>query len=129
MMKYDDTRNNTEEVASDRVASPDSFQGASEGRRYHKPMGGGRNAEGASSGPSAGGGRRPFFRRRKVCLFCADKLIAIDYKNPKLLSRFVTERGKMVPSRITGVCAPHQRALSRAIKQARQIALLPFLVK
>ncbi|MBF0159870.1 MAG: 30S ribosomal protein S18 [Magnetococcales bacterium] len=75
------------------------------------------------------GGKRPFFRRRKVCLFCADKSVVSDYKDPKLLSRFITERGKMVPSRITGVCASHQRALARAIKQARQIALLPFLVK
>jgi small subunit ribosomal protein S18 len=94
------------------------------GRRYFRPMGGGRGGEGGG-----GGGRRPFFRRRKVCLFCADKLVSIDYKDPKLLSRFITERGKMVPSRITGVCAPHQRALARAIKQARQIALLPFLVQ
>ncbi|MBF0124047.1 MAG: 30S ribosomal protein S18 [Magnetococcales bacterium] len=75
------------------------------------------------------GGKRPFFRRRKVCLFCADKSVVSDYKDPKLLSRFITERGKMVPSRITGVCASHQRALARSIKQARQIALLPFLVK
>nr|WP_085446214.1 30S ribosomal protein S18 [Magnetofaba australis] len=75
-----------------------------------------------------GGARRPFFRRRKVCPFCADKTLRIDYKDPKMLSRFITERGKMVPSRITGVCATHQRKLSVAIKQARNIALLPFLV-
>ncbi|MBF0415751.1 MAG: 30S ribosomal protein S18 [Magnetococcales bacterium] len=75
------------------------------------------------------GFRRPFFRRRKVCMFCADKAIKIDYKDPKLLLRFITERGKMVPSRITGVCAPHQRRLSKAIKRARNIALLPNLVK
>ena len=77
---------------------------------------------------SATGFRRPFLRRRKVCLFCADKTIAIDYKDPKLLLRFITERGKMVPSRITGVCAPHQRHLSKAIKRSRNIALLPHLV-
>ena len=74
------------------------------------------------------GFRRPFLRRRKVCLFCADKTVTIDYKDPKLLLRFITERGKMVPSRITGVCAPHQRRLSKAIKQSRNIALLPHLV-
>ncbi|MGN7613020.1 30S ribosomal protein S18 [Magnetococcales bacterium HHB-1] len=86
--------------------------------------------------PQRGGGRggpvpfrRPFFRRRKVCLFCADKSLTIDYKDPKLLSRFITERGKIVPSRITGVCAPHQRQLAKAIKRARNIALLPFLVR
>ncbi|MBF0309928.1 MAG: 30S ribosomal protein S18 [Magnetococcales bacterium] len=90
-----------------------------------RPRPGGADAAGAA----AGGSRRPFFRRRKVCLFCADKTQLIDYKDPKLLSRFITERGKMVPSRITGVCAPHQRALARAIKRARNIALLPFLVK
>ncbi|MEO5371568.1 MAG: 30S ribosomal protein S18 [Magnetococcus sp. DMHC-1] len=61
-------------------------------------------------------------------MFCADKTVRIDYKDPKLLLRFITERGKMVPSRITGVCAPHQRALAKAIKRARNLALLPFLV-
>jgi len=85
---------------------------------------GGRGGEEAA----AGGGRRPFARRRKVCLFCADKTAIIEYKDPKLLRRFITERGKIVPSRITGVCSPHQRALSAAIKRARSIALLPFLV-
>ncbi|MEO5366773.1 MAG: 30S ribosomal protein S18 [Magnetococcus sp. WYHC-3] len=63
-----------------------------------------------------------------MCPFCADKALRIDYKDPKNLGRFITERGKMVPSRITGVCAPHQRKLSQAIKRARNIALLPFLV-
>lgn len=97
----------------------------------------GEGGRGGPGGPRRGGPRlsnnlgfrRPFFRRRKVCLFCADKTLTMDYKDPKLLSRFITERGKMVPSRITGVCAPHQRALATAIKRARQIALLPFLVK
>ncbi len=99
---------------------------------------GGRSSAGGmggSSGGSGGGGarpfrfRRPFFRRRKVCLFCADKSKVIDYKDPKLMSRFITERGKMVPSRITGVCAPHQRKLAKAIKRSRNIALLPYLVR
>ncbi|MBF0615021.1 MAG: 30S ribosomal protein S18 [Magnetococcales bacterium] len=92
--------------------------------------GGGARPAGAAAGPGAAGGfRRPFFRRRKVCVFCADKVLQIDYKDPKLLLRFITERGKIVPSRITGVCAPHQRLLSKAIKRARNIALLPHLVK
>ncbi len=67
-----------------------------------------------------------FFRHKKTCQFCADKTSEIDYKDIKLLSRFVTERGKMVPSRVSATCAKHQRSLSRAIKRARFLALLPF---
>jgi small subunit ribosomal protein S18 len=69
--------------------------------------------------------RRPMFRR-KVCRFCADKTIRIDYKDDRLLSQFVTERGKITPKRITGTCARHQRDLTVAIKRARILALLPF---
>jgi|SRR5919108_1044939 small subunit ribosomal protein S18 len=69
--------------------------------------------------------RRPMFRR-KVCRFCADKTLTIDYKDTRMVSQFVTERGKITPSRITGNCAHHQRLLTRAIKRARSIALLPF---
>lgn len=69
--------------------------------------------------------RRPMFRR-KVCRFCADKTLKIDYKDVRTISQFVTERGKMTPSRITGNCARHQRLLTTAIKRARSIALLPF---
>lgn len=65
--------------------------------------------------------------RRKVCRFCADKSVTIDYKDPKLLKYFITERGKIVPRRISGNCAHHQREMSRAIKRARHIALLPYL--
>ena len=66
--------------------------------------------------------------RRKVCRFCADEAIVIDYKNPALLKNFVTDRGKMVPKRISGNCAKHQRALALAVRRARMIALLPFTV-
>jgi small subunit ribosomal protein S18 len=69
--------------------------------------------------------RRPMFRR-KVCRFCADKSLTIDYKDLKIISQFLTERGKMTPSRITGNCAHHQRVLTTAIKRARSVALLPF---
>jgi small subunit ribosomal protein S18 len=69
--------------------------------------------------------RRPMFRR-KVCRFCADKTLVIDYKDVRMVSQFVTERGKMTPSRITGNCARHQRLLTTAIKRARSVALLPF---
>ena len=64
--------------------------------------------------------------RRKVCRFCADKGLKIDYKDIKVLYQFVTERGKITPSRITGNCARHQRELTVAIKRAREVALLPF---
>ena len=73
-----------------------------------------------------GGGRRRPMMRRKVCRFCADKEIKIDYKDMKVLTQFVNERGKITPSRITGTCARHQRLLTIAIKRARSIALLPF---
>lgn len=69
--------------------------------------------------------RRP---RRKVCPFCADKFIKLDYKNVGLLERFITERGKIMSSRITGVCSAHQRGLALEIKRARNIALLPYTV-
>ena len=69
--------------------------------------------------------RRPMFRR-KVCRFCADKSLMIDYKDIRMLTQFVTERGKMTPSRITGNCARHQRLLTTAIKRARSVAMLPF---
>jgi small subunit ribosomal protein S18 len=68
------------------------------------------------------------FSRRKVCRFCADSAIAIDYKNPSLLKNFITDRGKVVPRRISGNCAKHQRRLSVAIRRARMIALMPFTV-
>ena len=65
------------------------------------------------------------FHRRKVCRFCADSSIVIDYKDPKMLRMFTTERGKIVPRRISGNCAKHQRVITVAIKRARNIALLP----
>ncbi len=73
--------------------------------------------------------RRPFYRRRKTCPFSSDQSPKIDYKDVKLLQRFVSERGKMVPSRITAVSAKKQRELSRAIKRARFLGLLPYLIK
>ena len=79
--------------------------------------------------PSAGAARRPFFRRRKSCPLSGTNAPKIDYKDVKLLQRFVSERGKIVPSRITAVSATKQRKLARAIKRARQLALLPYLVK
>ena len=93
------------------------------------------DTDGERSGPQGtrrtrGGGekgapRRGMFRRRKVCKFCADKIDYIDYKDVKMLLPFVPERGKILPRRISGVCAMHQRKLQTAIKRARQLALLP----
>ena len=72
---------------------------------------------------------RPFNRnkRKKVCIFCADKIAYIDYKDTKKLSKFISERGKILPRRISGACAKHQREVNIAIKRARQAALLPFI--
>jgi len=87
------------------------------------PRPGGRPG-GGPGGPREGG--RKFFRRKKVCKFCVEKIDGINYKDVRLLSGFVAESGKIVPRRLTGVCTPHQRRLTDAIKQARNIALLPF---
>ncbi|MGB6132329.1 MAG: 30S ribosomal protein S18 [Acidobacteriaceae bacterium] len=85
----------------------------------------GRPSGPGGRGPGGPGGRK-FFRRRKVCKFCTEKIDAISYRDVRLLQGFVAERGKIVPRRLTGVCTTHQRRLARAIKQARNIALLPF---
>jgi small subunit ribosomal protein S18 len=85
---------------------------------------------GGSSAAAAGGpARRPFFRRRKTCPFSSDHAPKIDYKDVKLLQRFLSERGKIVPSRITAVSAKKQRLLAQAIKRARFLSLLPYLLK
>ena len=72
------------------------------------------------------GKRKVFFRRRKVCRFCADKVEAIDYKDIRLLQQYIVERSKILPRRISGTCAKHQRLVQQAIKRARHLALLPF---
>lgn len=77
--------------------------------------------EGGPSGP-----RKQYFRRRKVCKFCEEKIDVVDYKDVKLIGPFVSDRGKILPRRLTGTCSPHQRELAEAIKRARNIALLPF---
>jgi small subunit ribosomal protein S18 len=99
-----------------------------------RPSGGGGDRGGERrpsrpGGPGGPGGReggRKYFRRKKVCKFCVEKIEAVNYKDVRLLAQFVAESGKIVPRRLTGVCTPHQRRLSTAIKQARNIALLPF---
>ena len=91
------------------------------------PGGGGPRGPGRPGGGP--GGRGKFFRRKKVCKFCTEKIDAIPYRDVRLLQQFVAERGKIVPRRLTGVCTTHQRRLTRAIKQARNIALLPFATR
>ena len=83
---------------------------------------------GAGGGGGAGGARRPFFRRRKTCPFSGANAPKIDYKDVRLLQRFVSERGKIVPSRISAVSSKKQRELAQAIKRARFLALLPYLI-
>jgi small subunit ribosomal protein S18 len=100
-----------------------------------RPEGSGPSSAPGGRGPGArpaagpGGGGRKFFRRKKVCKFCVEKIDAIHYRDVRLLQQFVAERGKIVPRRLTGVCTTHQRSLARAIKQARNIALLPFAAR
>jgi small subunit ribosomal protein S18 len=93
---------------------------------------GGPRREGGPGGGGPGGpggrprGKRQYFRKKKVCKFCVEKMDFIDYKRADILSQFVQERGKILPRRMTGVCSRHQRWLGVAIKRARNIALMPF---
>jgi len=109
-----------------------SFGGGGGGGRGGMGGGGGRGGPGGGRGGAAGAkggkdaGKRYFFRRRKVCKFCADKIDYVDYKDVKLISQFVPERGKILPRRMFGTCAEHQRKLTEAINRARHIALLPY---
>ncbi|QNI37249.1 30S ribosomal protein S18 [Edaphobacter albus] len=91
--------------------------------------GAGRPARPAGAPGAGGPGGRKFFRRKKVCKFCTEKIEAISYRDVRLLQGFVAERGKIVPRRLTGVCTRHQRHLSLAIKQSRNIALLAFATR
>ena len=106
----------TPQAASGAESAPASAPARSGGRPGGRPSGG-------------AGGRGKFFRRKKVCKFCTEKIDAIPYRDVRLLQGFVAERGKIVPRRLTGVCTTHQRRLTRAIKQARNIALLPFATR
>ena len=105
------------------------------GGRSQHPFGGPRHGGGHGGGRGGGGvpvvsfPRRPFFRRKKSCPFSGRNAPKIDYRDVKLLQRFLSERGKIVPSRITAVSAKKQRELARAIKRARHLALLPYVIK
>jgi small subunit ribosomal protein S18 len=112
---YDDRAPDSDEVESSRPSAGERGSGPPQGD------------DGGRGDGRPGGGRRRFMGRAKVCAFCAEKVKHIDYKNHDLLRRFITERGKIRPRRQTGTCAKHQRAVARAIKRARHIALLPFI--
>ena len=103
----------------------------SDSRQSNQRFGNSRGGPGGSGNniPNVAFPRRPFFRRRKSCPFSGPNAPKIDYKDVKILQRFVSERGKIVPSRITAVSAKRQRELARAIKRARQLALLPYVVQ
>jgi small subunit ribosomal protein S18 len=91
--------------------------------------GGHGGSRGGGGGDFGGGARRPFFRRRKTCPFSGANAPKIDYKDVRLLQRYISERGKIVPSRITAVSARKQRELARAIKRARFLGLLPYVIQ
>jgi len=113
--------------APEAPAAPAAQSGPQSGGPGHGGPGG--RPGGRPGGPGGPGGRGKFFRRKKVCKFCTEKIDAIPYRDVRLLQGFVAERGKIVPRRLTGVCTTHQRRLTRAIKQARNIALLPFATR
>src|SRR5208282_4085231 len=113
-------------------SGPPRREGGSGG---HGGPGGGHGGPRREGGPGGGGpggpggrprGKRQYFRKKKVCKFCVEKMDFVDYKRADILSQFVQERGKILPRRMTGVCSRHQRWLGVAIKRARNIALLPF---
>ena len=112
-----DETNSTQ--STEQQSAPTSRPSGPGGPRPPRPAG----------GPGGGPGGRKFFRRKKVCKFCTEKIDAISYRDVRLLQGFVAERGKIVPRRLTGVCTRHQRRLSLAIKQSRNIALLAFATR
>src|SRR5882762_1214171 len=117
----DETKAPEQSAPSERPRSSDGPRPGGDRPRY----GGGGGGRSGPGGPPREGGRK-FFRRKKVCKFCTEKIENINYKDYRLLGQFVAESGKIVPRRLTGVCSPHQHRLASAIKQARNIALLPF---
>jgi small subunit ribosomal protein S18 len=90
---------------------------------------GGRGPRSGRKDEKGSGGRRGMFRRRRVCKFCAEHIDHVSYKDVKLLSQFIPERGKIQPRRLSGTCATHQRKLQTAIKRARQLALIPYVTE
>jgi small subunit ribosomal protein S18 len=137
----DETQNqpaSTPAPATERPAGDRPQGDRPQGERSHGGPGGDRGPRpGGPRGPRPGGGPggggpgggRKFFRRKKVCKFTVEKIDTISYRDVRLLQQFVSDRGKIIPRRLTGTSAPFQRKLTRAIKQARAIALLPYAAK
>jgi small subunit ribosomal protein S18 len=126
-------RPQSDRPASDRPQSDrpqgERSQGGGGGDRGPRPGGPrGPRPQGGPGGGGQGGGRK-FFRRKKVCKFTVEKIDSISYRDVRLLQQFVSDRGKIIPRRLTGTSAPFQRKLTKAIKQARAIALLPYAAK
>ncbi len=121
-----DETNTPETQASPAASAPSTYT-----PRAPRPAGGpgGPGGSRPPGGPGGGPGGRKFFRRKKVCKFCTEKIDSISYRDVRLLQGFVAERGKIVPRRLTGVCTRHQRRVSLAIKQSRNIALLAFAAR
>ena len=116
----------SERPAGDRPQGERSHGGPSGDRG---PRTGGPRGPRPGGGPGGGPGGRKFFRRKKVCKFTVEKIDTISYRDVRLLQQFVSDRGKIIPRRLTGTSAPFQRKLTKAIKQARAIALLPYAAK
>ena len=112
---------------ADETSTPSAPSSRPEGSGPSSSGPGGRPPGGRPGGP--GGGGRKFFRRKKVCKFCVEKIDSIHYRDVRLLQQFVSDRGKIIPRRLSGTSAPFQRKLTKAIKQARAIALLPYAAK
>ena len=100
----------------------------SEDRGAKRRTGDGKAGDAGKLAQALGAARKRGFARRKVCRFCADKNIPVDYKDPATLKHFITDRGKIIPRRISGNCAKHQRKIATAVKRSRMIALMPFAV-
>jgi small subunit ribosomal protein S18 len=122
-----DETNSTQ--SSEHHAPQSRPSGGHSGGSSHSGPGAGPRTPRPAGAPGGGPGGRKFFRRKKVCKFCTEKIDAISYRDVRLLQGFVAERGKIVPRRLTGVCTRHQRRLSLAIKQSRNIALLAFAAR
>ena len=122
----DETTNAPDSSSAPAASAPSTYT-----PRPPRPAGGpgGPGGPRPAGGPGGGPGGRKFFRRKKVCKFCTEKIDAISYRDVRLLQGFVAERGKIVPRRLTGVCTRHQRKVSLAIKQSRNIALLAFAAR
>ncbi len=125
----DETNSNAPEQAAAPAPTSTPSSGPTGGPRSGGPGGPGGPRPPRPGGPGGGPGGRKFFRRKKVCKFCTEKIDAISYRDVRLLQGFVAERGKIVPRRLSGVCTRHQRKLSLAIKQSRNIALLAFAAR